>query len=432
MKPSRFVPCVASLVLLTQNLSPAQPAYTIQPIASLGGMAADVRVPSGAGYQFYLGPLLDDGRLFWCVGTVEGVKPEIYMLRHADGRLEPVVVGGREGGPDGPWPKDILVAAPFGLNQRGDLILSLGRTANGAFPWIGTYLRDGGTGTLRSILLKSMPTVQSITVTAPGGFSPAINDRGDMVLTASVKDGEGASGNALLFLGQDGKLLPIVLPNQELPGGSKLASGGYPFPWPSLTEAGSVAFMANRQNQKQSDAYLWEQGTLTPLVLVGADAPGGGTVSAVSSAQLNGRNRTALVALAVGSSLTRQGLYRLSEGLLTPLVVPGQEMPGGGTFATLQSIFSDSLGSSRCGGISLASTSGEHVFLAQLGDGSTAAYRLDAEDRLSLVLKSGTTSDLGTITRVTGLFPAINRRGQVALVVKIDGGPETLALLSPP
>jgi hypothetical protein len=431
MKPSRFVPFVASLVLLTENLSLAQPAYTIQPIARLGGMAADVRVPSGAGYQFYLSPLLDDGRLFWCVGTADGVKPEIYVLRHADGKLEPIAVGGREGGPDGPWPKDILVAAPFGINQRGDLILSLGRTANGAFPWIGTYLRDGATGKLRALLVKELPTVQNFTVTMPGGFSPAINDRGDMVLTASVKEGAGASGSALLFLSQDGKPLPILLPDGDLPGGGKLASSGYPFPWPSLTETGSVAFMATRQNQKQSDAYLWEQGTLSPLVLVGADAPGG-KVSAVSSVELDGRSRTALVSLAVGSRLTRQGLYRLAEGRLTPLVVPGQEMPGGGTFAALQSIFSDSLGSSRCGGVSRASTAREHVFLAQLEDGSTAAYRLDAEDRLALVLKSGTSSELGTITRVTGLFPAINRHGQVALVVKIDGGPDTLALLSPP
>jgi hypothetical protein len=93
----------------------------------------------------------------------------------------------------------------------------------------------------------------------------------------------------------------------------------------------------------------------------------------------------------------------------------------------------------RCLGVSAANEVGEHGLVAELEDGETAAYRLDAEGRLSLILKSGSATDGGPVTRVgaqhrsKATAPAIslNARGEIALIVQISGGPDTIVLLTP-
>jgi hypothetical protein len=57
---------------------------------------------------------------------------------------------------------------------------------------------------------------------------------------------------------------------------------------------------------------------------------------------------------------------------------------------------------------------------------------VDAAGNLSLVLKSGTPTELGTITKIRrDLGGVVNSKGQVALVIQIDNGPDTLVLLTP-
>jgi len=122
-------------------------------------------------------------------------------------------------------------------------------------------------------------------------------------------------------------------------------------------------------------------------------------------------------------------LYRVAEGRTTQVLAPGQEMPEGGKFGRLQ------LGGvADAGPISPANSLGQHAFLAYLEDGSTAAYRLDPDNTLSLLVKSGATTDVGKITRVgsdsfTGI--SLNSKGQVALVVRIDDSSDALVLLTP-
>jgi hypothetical protein len=102
---------------------------------------------------------------------------------------------------------------------------------------------------------------------------------------------------------------------------------------------------------------------------------------------------------------------------------------------------------------------GEHVVVAALQGGGTAAYRLASDGQLSLVLQSGMDTPLGAITSMgrlgsrgaaalnppaswgysydTHLIPGsgggvvLNRQGQVALTVQLDGGPDTVVLLTP-
>jgi hypothetical protein len=273
-----------------------------------------------------------------------------------------------------------------------------------------------------------MPAVQNLTFTEPAGFSPVINNRNEIAFPAAVKNPAGPSGAGLFFLARDGQLLPVALPGQQLPDGGKISLNLFSIP--SLDDAGRVAFLARRPADKQDSAYVWEMGAISPVVTVGTAAPGGGKITAVSTVLLNNQDRSMLVAAGSGGS-ARHGLYRAAAGQLTPVAVPGQEMPGGGRFSTLQNVFPFSEGL-RSFAVSAANGLGQHVLLAVWEDGTTAAYLLDPKGKLSLILKSGTATELGQITTIGGPSPAsLNREGQVALVVRIDSGPETIVLLTP-
>ncbi len=77
-----------------------------------------------------------------------------------------------------------------------------------------------------------------------------------------------------------------------------------------------------------------------------------------------------------------------------------------------------------------------------LQDGSTAAYLLEPDGTVKPILKSGQVTELGKITLIgvssrpaAGLIRGgygigLNRQGQVALNVSIDGGPTMLVLLT--
>jgi hypothetical protein len=177
-------------------------------------------------------------------------------------------------------------------------------------------------------------------------------------------------------------------------------------------------------------------------VLTGTDVLGG-KIDAVSSVIVNSRNNTLLVTASVKSAespsySSRHGVWRVVDGKLVPVATPGMKMPDGGVFRTLQNIHSLTNFASTYEtihisyGVSPASRWGEHVFLATLEDGSTAAYRIDGRGKVWPVLKSGTVvKNLGTITKVGVDSPtAINSVGQIAVSVRINNGAPTLVLLS--
>jgi hypothetical protein len=396
--------------------------YAMQRIAGVGDRVGDLQIPPT--YTFFLGSLNDAGQLLIDAGAFDSSQPD-FLIRYADGPSIPIMAPGIEG-PMGLWPKDVTADGISSMNQRGDLVFAAARRYNGN-P-LGTFLWNSQTGKATAVALKGMPAVQNLTFTEPAGFSPVINNRNEIAFPAAVKNPAGPSGAGLFFLARDGQLLPVALPGQQLPDGGKINLNL--FSLPSLNDGGQVAFLARRPADKQDSAYVWELGTISPVVTVGTAAPGGGKITAVSSVLLNNQNRSVLVAAGIGGS-ARHGLYRAAADQVTPVAVPGQEMPGGGRFSTLQNAFPFSEGF-RCLGVSAANGVGQHVLLATLEDGTTAAYLMDPDGKLSLILKSGTTTELGRITTVGGPSPAsLNGKGQVALDVRIDGGPETIALLTP-
>jgi hypothetical protein len=320
------------------------------------------------------------------------------------------------------------------MNQRGDVVFVAPVSTVGG-ETLGTFRWDFQAQKVTAVASTGMPATGDLTFTDAGGYVPAINNSGEIAFPATVKSPAGVSGNALFFLGRDGKLQPVLLPGQELPGGGKLQNSAFRYPLASVSDDGRVAFLAHPQGGPLNSAYVWEQGTISPVLVTGAALPGGGTIGAVSRVLLNDKNRSVLVAADVQGAPSNPGLYLVADGKLTPVAVPGQQMPDGSKLRSLGNIQFTDAGQPRALGVSAANAAGQYAFVATLEDGGTAAYRIEADGALSLILKSGAVTDLGKITRVgagaRGTGIAINSQGQVAVPVTIDTGPEAIALLTP-
>jgi len=77
---------------------------------------------------------------------------------------------------------------------------------------------------------------------------------------------------------------------------------------------------------------------------------------------------------------------------------------------------------------------GQYVFFARLDDGSSGIYRMEPDGKITELFKSGTKTELGMISlevRGGSQGLAVNSKGQIATVVSIDGGPDTVILLTP-
>ncbi len=246
-----------------------------------------------------------------------------------------------------------------------------------------------------------------------------INSRGEIALVAGLRNAAGEARDAVFFLGQDGKLQPVALPDAALPGGGQVQAA-----WgPTINDGGAVAFLAIRNPDEEASAYLWEKGELLPIASAGMEAPDKKQLTAIGGLRLNYKSRSVLVEATLRSPARTQALYLFAGSSLTPVAVPGQAMPGGGTLSSVE------------GGVSAANDAGQHAFLARLVGGATAAYLMDANGKLSLILKSSATDELGQITRVgeaSTFGVGLNNKGQVALAVKIAGVTgSVLVLLTP-
>lgn len=429
MKPMLRLALVAACALHAPGVARAQNSYKIQVIFKTGDTVGDVVTRKSRG-DIEIGTLNDRGQIVFLAENTAGGE---VLIQYADGKLTPLAAAGKEG-PSGIWPATAVFTSPVSMNHLGNVVFSAGRLDGTNLTVDTTYLWDFQAQKLATVVTKGMPAVNDLTFEQGGGFVPAINSTGDIAFAATIKNAAGKEQQGIFFLGRDGKMLPVALPDQELPGGGKIEFALH-F---TLNEAGTIAFLAQPQGKQVWSAYLWEQGTITPVALAGADAPGGGKLGSVGGVWVNNKDRSVLLATWPQSS-RGASLYRFAEGKLTSLVAPGQEMPGGGQFRNL----SIPDGAPSLYGVSPANQAGAHAFVARLSDGSRAAYLLEpgadetGSAKLSLILKTGAATDLGTITNIgnvnsdpptTGV--GLNGSGQVALPARFADGTVALILLT--
>jgi hypothetical protein len=420
---------LASL-LLALGVSPlaqaADTTYKIQRIFTIGDRVADVNTaPTKNGIN--LDALNDRGQILFATLTLEN-PTGAAILRYADGQFTVIAAPDRPG-PLGIWPKDLVGYAPNSMNEAGNVVHTAVRLNNGGNRLdLALLLWDAQTGKDTPIVTPGMPAPGSLTF-QHFLWAPVLNNRGEIAFPGWGQDQPNHYWNGVFLRGADGKLQSVALTDQTMPDGRKLADVYQP----SFNDAGLVTFLGAAANDNEDSAYLWEKGTITPVAVLGMDAPEGGKIRDVRAAFLNNQNHSVLV-LAARAAEGPLGLYRFAEGKLTALAVRGQTLPDGAILSDIPLVNY---------GVSNANELGQHAFLARLQDGTTAGYLLDPDGNLTPILKSGAVTELGKITLigtasrpqggpiVWGSGIGLNSQGQVAFNVRIDNGPTTLVLLTP-
>jgi hypothetical protein len=417
-------------LLLALAVSPparaAEIAYKIQPIVKIGDQVGDAPVRTAITAVLIAG-FNNSGELVLRTLTPSNQQT---MVLYANGQFVPLAVAGRDG-PAGKWPANSAFRPS--LNARGNIVFGARGNWEGGRISTRLFFQDAQARTLNPVAPPGTPAVNGLTF-QPGDSSvtPRLNNRDEIAFEAWVPDASGKAEPGVFLHNPNGRLQPVFLPDQTLPGGDAPSEYAGLL---SLNDSSLVAFRVRRPGGGQAiGGYLWEQGTVTSAAVPGMELPGEARVIRVSGVWLNNQNRTLLMAIRTNTSPAQAGLYRFLNGQLAAVAVPGQEMPGGGKLATILEENPGTIahGSNALYDVSLASEAGEHAFRGRLEDGTRAVYRLDADGRLSLVVKNGMITNLGTITSLPGATGiGLNDLGQVAMVVKIDRGPDTVVLLTP-
>jgi hypothetical protein len=411
-----------SLSLLAGGILGAAPVagasfpYHVQPIVRigdrLGGRVVQGGMPSNG--------LSDSGRLRFETGAYQ-------LYQYEAGQVVPIAVPGGEGPvPGGRWPAATVMNGWGSVNERGDFVFEAG-TGSSDFRH-SLYEWDAVAGQVRPVTLDGLPAEQRLSWDDQPFLMPMINNNGDMALPIEGKTAAGQRQVAVYFRGRDGKMQPIALPDQMLPDGHQVLSA---LP-SSINDTGAVVFgVRSKDRRGQSGVYLWEGGTITPILGIGASVPGlqpsqnGGALFGYN----NSKDRTVLVFVrnSRDESANLRGVYRWADGVLTPVAVVGDPMPGDGRLAIMSG-----------SGHSYPDTLGRSTFIGWLSGGAAGLYRIDPDGKLTLLLKTGMVTDLGTITHIAdadsnppAYWTSLNRHDQVAVVVRFDRGPNTLVLLTP-
>jgi hypothetical protein len=388
----------------------------IQPILKLGDAVGDHKVKVEEG-NFEIGSLNDNGLIALVTPDATGGD----LLVQYDGQPIAIVAPGGDA-PGGKWAPDVSVLSPVPMNLAGNMVFAADVSIGGV-PVLATFRWDQQAKRVSTVAQAGMADIYDFTFEKGGNWITGINNNNEIALVAGIRSslGEGRTGD-FLFRGAL-PFITIAVPGQILPDGRTVLDACHP----TINDSSVIAFLVRRQGDPDDtwSAYRWRQGVISPVAVVGQTDPLGKKIVSVYGVWVNNNNSSILVAAGVGPVGEPLVLYRFNEGRLVPVVVPGQPMPGGGKLLAVQDF-----------GISYPNDLGQHAFLATLEDGTTAAYLLNPDGSLSLLLASGTPTDQGAITNVgqgaglsTGI--ALNNKGQAAFTVRFGAGPDTVILFTP-
>jgi hypothetical protein len=399
--------------------------YSALPVAMFGQTVGGSQIQTGLDGAFEVGALNDNGQISLVTENAAGGE---LLLQYSNGTLTPIVVGGGAA-PGGQWLQNVGILSPVAMNRQGNMAFAADLLNNGSAD-LSTFLWNAASKSFVPVASRGMPQTFKLTFARGGNWLTGINNSDEVAFTATVGTASGQQLSGDFFLGRDHVLRAIALPDDAFGDGSEILDACNP----SLNDQGVVAFSARRKQDPDhaNSAYLWQDGIHKPVALVGAYLPDGKQVSNVVSSWVNNANSNVLLAVNTtppGRDPTTTeapvSLYLWSNGKFTSVAVPGQTMPDGSKLVSIQDF-----------GVSYANDLGQHAFIGVLDDGNTAAYLMNADGTLSLIIKNGMTTNLGVIQNVgqgagTSSGIALNSNGQVALTALINGGVDTVYLLTP-
>jgi hypothetical protein len=345
----------------------------------------------------------------------------------ANGQFTPIATAGGPS-PDGKtWPATMSFGGWWAdINDSGNVAFT---PVDSSGNFLGVYFWDAVKQTVIPLVLSGTPATGDLVITKGGLFSAVLNNRDEVAFIAHVKPASGSATDGIFLRRADGQIDPVVLPGEPLPGqsGSKTAVS----PFLGLNDAGQVSFSGSGTGSPATNsAYLWENGVISLQVEGGTAIAGLGKCQGFNTFGPNDQNSNVLLTTWTASSPGTGGLLLWRQGQIVPVLLDGQVLPGGGKFV---------------GGevdMGLPNTLGQYPFVvgfAENGKTGSGAYVIGADGNLSLIARTGMTTPLGALTRIS---PALNtsdaasgiqldEQGQVALTAQIDNGPDVILLLTP-
>jgi hypothetical protein len=308
----------------------------------------------------------------------------------------------------------------------------------------------------RSLLSFTFQAIDFLGTTAPGtgnlqlinDFEPGrINNRGDVAFGADLGDSNGNFLGEGVYLWHNGQLSALARSTDPTPAPDNTTFGSFFLGNLSLNDAGDAPFVFQRQPETiingnflfgdNAGLYFYSHltGAVTPLVLPGQGAPGGGTFHGLGfHAAINNQGTTVFagiitpVSIGPGADLNLgQGIYEVdNQGHLTKVMRPGDPAPGGKTFDWAQNPWINNSGDvaftghvleEPCIQFSQIIVPGETLFCAE-----SVYVRRAATGEIQSIAHIGDPAPGGGVFRYA-YGPQENARGQIAFFGAVDASP---------
>jgi hypothetical protein len=313
----------------------------------------------------------------------------------------------------------IGIENPFGLNDAGNIVMSADV--------------DRGNGATKEVLFfdkaaNKWTTVMKAGMPVPGGgtFQAAfkgsfINNANDIAFDAQITESSAGPKGVGVFLWSAGNVTVVARP------GTKVASG-------TLTEArrmqisanGIVTFEGAVDGVAGYGAYMWKNGVITELATSNISAPGKNEkLASIRGPVANANGDVAMLGL-LNSSGWGAYLYSATEKTLISVAQPGDPLPAGGILGSAEAIGRNSIRIGEDGSVLFA---GGHTN----ADGGVYLWK---DGKISVVARTG--QELKGIGKPDNLANnglnswglGYNQQGQILFPVKV-GDKEQLVLATP-
>jgi hypothetical protein len=214
------------------------------------------------------------------------------------------------------------------VRGEGTVTSLLGDRIVNGYGVVATVANVSGGAATQALLRFDGPRVVTIASTdiAPptgGAFTAllniAMNDRGEVAFNAEMAGGSADDG---VFLGEGGRLVPVLVANQIAPGGGTVLDCGAP----QINARGQATTLCDLTGGVSSGGLFLGDGRETVAVaLNGQPAPTGADFQILESHKINNRSEVAFLAqLTDGTS----GIFMRSGKHTTSVAVSGKHAPG--------------------------------------------------------------------------------------------------------
>jgi hypothetical protein len=414
-----------TLALAQMGMASAQGTYTYRKLVCFGQDA-----PGGGTFasDFEVGELNSSGQVAFLAEP--GGMEKIFFW---DGTATRQIGGPSLKTPDGGTPTGNVYSPPT-LNDAGKVIYEqTAELADEKSEYILLYDAKSDMTTLLAKMGMPVPgggTFRYGGVAVPTRVFGDINNVDEVVFSDGVDPADGSDAHDGVFMFAKGQYSVIAREGMTLPGGGKVLNAW----WPRINDASQVSFVANTAENDNYGIYMWEKGTITPILQPDTDVAGSKVVQA-KWAVIGGSGDIAFVG-EVGQAdggadvaTMNTGIFLFSKGKLITVAKPGDPLPGGGTLRAIE----------HKRGPVQTNKDGTVVFLAEISDTEGGAF-VYKEGKLGVIARTGMmlegVGQVGPMVRDIAGFSSynigLNDNGQVVFPATIDGTPcLVLASLKP-